>query len=66
MLKRLAFARPHAQPLSSTVDPKLTAGKRLVMFDELHGSGATVAHIVEILKKTGLAKAVYVLTLTTK
>lgn len=49
-----------------TVDPKLTAGKNLLVFDDLHGSGATVAHIVEVLKNPGLAKAVYLLTLTTK
>jgi competence protein ComFC len=47
-------------------DPKLTAGKRLLLFDDLYGSGATVGHIAEVLKKDGQAKAVYLLTLTTK
>jgi competence protein ComFC len=47
-------------------DPNLTAGKRLLLFDDLYGSGATVGHIAEVLKKDGQAKAVYLLTLTTK
>jgi competence protein ComFC len=49
-----------------TVTPELTAGKALLLFDDLHGSGATVGHIVEVLKNPGRAKAVYLLTLTTK
>jgi competence protein ComFC len=49
-----------------TVAPELTAGKNLLLFDDLHGSGATVGHIVEVLKTPGRAKAVYLLTLTTK
>ena len=48
------------------VAPDLTAGKTLLLFDDLHGSGATVAYIVELLKNTGRAKAVYLLTLTMK
>ena len=46
-------------------DTELCAGKSLLLFDDLHGSGATVGHIVEVLKAAG-AKAVYLLTLTTK
>ena len=49
-----------------TVDPNLTAGKSLLLFDDLHGSGATVRHVVEVLRNPGRAKAVYLLTLTTK
>ena len=49
-----------------SADPKLTTGKRLLLFDDLFGSGATVAHIAEVLKKDGQAQAVYLLTLTTK
>ena len=49
-----------------TVAPELTAGKNLLLFDDLHGSGATVGHIVEVLKNPDRAKAVYLLTLTTK
>ncbi len=49
-----------------TVDPALTTGKNLLIFDDLHGSGATVSRIVELLKDPGRAKAVYLLTLTTK
>jgi competence protein ComFC len=41
------------------------AGKSFLLFDDLHGSGATTGHIVEVLKTAG-AKAVYLLTLTTK
>jgi predicted amidophosphoribosyltransferase len=40
-------------------------GKKLLLFDDLIGSGATVGHIAEALK-TGGAEAVYLLTLTTK
>ncbi len=49
-----------------TVVPELTQGKKLLLFDDLFGSGATVGHIVEVLKQPGLAKEVYLLTLTTK
>jgi competence protein ComFC len=45
---------------------ELTTGKNLLLFDDLHGSGATVGHIVEVLRNSGGAKAVYLLTLTTK
>jgi predicted amidophosphoribosyltransferase len=48
------------------VNPELTAGANLLLFDDLHGSGATVAHIVEVLSNPGRARAVYLLTLTTK
>ena len=49
-----------------TVIPGLTQGKMLLLFDDLFGSGATAGHIVEVLMQPGLAKAVYLLTLTTK
>jgi predicted amidophosphoribosyltransferase len=43
-----------------------TKGRSLLVFDDLHGSGATVRAIAELLKTEGQAKAVYLLTLTTK
>ena len=49
-----------------SVAPEQTTGKNLLLFDDLFGSGATVSHIVEVLKKQGAANAVYLLTLTTK
>lgn len=49
-----------------TVSLEHTTGKSLLLFDDLYGSGATVRHIVEVLKNQGRAKAVYLLTLTTK
>lgn len=49
-----------------SVEPEHTRGKRLLLFDELHGSGATVSAITELLKGAGGSKAVYLLTLTTK
>ncbi len=48
------------------VAPELTTGKKLLLFDDLHGSGATTAHIVEVLKDPGGANAVFLLTLTKK
>jgi competence protein ComFC len=45
--------------------PEHTRGKSLLLFDDLYGSGATVSAITEVLKAGG-AKAVYLLTLTTK
>jgi predicted amidophosphoribosyltransferase len=45
--------------------PEFCAGKNLLLFDDLHGSGATTGHIVEALNAAG-ARAVYLLTLTTK
>jgi competence protein ComFC len=49
-----------------SVAEKETTGKNLLLFDDLFGSGATVSHIVEVLKNPGAAKAVFLLTLTTK
>lgn len=48
-----------------SADPQLCAGKTLLLFDDVHGSGATVGHIADVLKSAG-AQAVYLLTLTTK
>jgi len=48
------------------VVPDKTRGRRLLLFDDLYGSGATVGRIAEVLKKDGGAAAVYLLTLTTK
>jgi predicted amidophosphoribosyltransferase len=49
-----------------SVEVELTTGKNLLLFDDLHGSGATVGQIAELLRNPGRAKAVYLLTLTTK
>lgn len=49
-----------------SVSPERTTGKTLLLFDDLYGSGATVRHIADELKAQGHAKAVYLLTLTTK
>jgi len=49
-----------------TVAQDQTKGKTLLLFDDLYGSGATVSHIVDVLKNQGGAKAVYLLTLTKK
>ena len=46
-------------------NPAQCAGKNFLLFDDLHGSGATTGYIVEVLKAAG-ANAVYLLTLTTK
>jgi predicted amidophosphoribosyltransferase len=46
------------------VDRKLTEGKRLLLFDDLYRSGATVTTITRMLAGEGRAKAVYLLTLT--
>jgi competence protein ComFC len=43
-----------------------TSGKDLLLFDDVHGSGATVRAIVELLRNEGKAKAVHLLTLTTR
>lgn len=43
-----------------------TKGKSFLLFDDLHGSGATVRAIEKLLRSAGQAKAVYLLTLTTK
>jgi predicted amidophosphoribosyltransferase len=48
-----------------SVSPEHTKGKKLLLFDDLYGSGATVSAITELLKGQGAA-AVYLLTLTTK
>ena len=41
-------------------------GKRLLLFDDLYGSGATVRTITQALVKEGGAKSVHLLTLTKK
>lgn len=44
-------------------NPEHCKGRNLLLFDDLHGSGATTGHIAEVLKAAG-ARAVYLLTLT--
>ena len=46
------------------VDRSLTAGKRLLLFDDLYRSGATVTAISSNLTSDGRAAAVFLLTLT--
>jgi len=46
------------------VDEARTRGKRLLLFDDLYRSGATVSTIAELLTGDGAASAVYLLTLT--
>jgi competence protein ComFC len=58
--------RTEALKNAFAVATEQTKGKNLLLFDDLFGSGATVRAIVEILRKEGQAKAVYLLTLTTK
>jgi predicted amidophosphoribosyltransferase len=48
------------------VDVSQTKGKRLLLFDDLYGSGATVRTITAGLFEKGGAKSVYLLTLTKK
>ena len=48
------------------IDRSETKGKRLLIFDDLYGSGATVRTIAEALAKQGAAKSVHLLTLTKK
>jgi predicted amidophosphoribosyltransferase len=49
-----------------SVAPEHTKGKRLLLLDDLYGSGATVTEITELLKGAGRAKTVYLLTITAK
>ena len=48
------------------IDPSQTKGKRLLLFDDLYGSGATVRTIVDALTRHGDVKSVHLLTLTKK
>jgi predicted amidophosphoribosyltransferase len=48
------------------IDASDTKGKRILLFDDLYGSGATVRTITEALLKQGGAKSVHLLTLTKK
>ena len=63
MISSPACTPAASRPMCSADVPELTAGKKLLLFDDLHGSGATVGHIVEVLKSPGRAKAIYLLTL---
>ncbi len=47
-----------------TVDEAKTRGKRILLFDDLYRSGATVSTITRLLTGAGAASAVYLLTLT--
>ena len=47
-----------------SVNEKKTSGKRLLLFDDLYRSGATVSTITRLLLEAGGASAVYLLTLT--
>lgn len=46
------------------VDPRETKGRRLLLLDDLYGSGATARVITELLMNLGSAKSVHLLTLT--
>jgi predicted amidophosphoribosyltransferase len=46
------------------VEKKMISGKRILLFDDLYRSGATLNAIAKKLPKEGEAKAVFVLTLT--
>jgi competence protein ComFC len=46
------------------VEKSIAAGKRILVFDDLFRSGATLNVIAEKLLKEGEAKAVFVLALT--
>jgi predicted amidophosphoribosyltransferase len=67
-LKDISEYNKRAEALQDafTASPEYAAGKCLLLFDDLYGSGATVGHIVEVLSNQGQAKAVYLLTLMTK
>ena len=47
-----------------SVDRVNTAGKRILIFDDLYRSGATASAIARLLSGLGDASAVYLLTLT--
>ena len=67
-LKDLTDYHERAEALQDAfeIDPSETKGKRLLLFDDLYGSGATVRTIAEALTKQGGAKSVHLLTLTKK
>jgi competence protein ComFC len=48
------------------IDASQIRGKRLLLFDDLYGSGATARTITDALLKAGGAKSVHLLTLTKK
>ena len=48
------------------IDANQTKGKRVLLLDDLYGSGATVRTITEALLKQGGARSVHLLTLTKK
>jgi len=58
--------RKEALDKAFSVDAQQTRGKKLLLFDDLFGSGATVSYIAAELTNKGGASAVYLLTLTTK
>jgi competence protein ComFC len=46
------------------VDPQYTAGKNVLLFDDLFRSGTTLGAITDVLLKEGKAASVRVLTIT--
>ncbi|MGB8398733.1 ComF family protein [Bradyrhizobium sp.] len=47
-----------------SVDPQYTAGKNVLLFDDLYRSGTTLGAITDVLLKQGRAASVRVLTIT--
>lgn len=46
------------------VDPKFTAGKKVLLFDDLYRSGSTMNAITDVLMTQGRASSVHALTIT--
>lgn len=67
-LKDLSDYDERAEALQGAfeIDASETKDKRLLLFDDIYGSGATVRTITEFLLKDGGAKSVHLLALTKK
>lgn len=57
---------PRGSAPTFTVDPRGTEGMRLLLFDDLYGSGMTTRAISGVLRTEGHAAAIYLLTVTAK
>ena len=67
-MKNIDVAQDHGNALKGAfgVEERSLAGRRVLLFDDLYGSGSTLTEVAKVVREQGGASVVWVLTLTKK